>query len=56
MQADSKNAATGSGKARSSRKIDDDFESVAKRLECDEDKKRFEEKLGKLAKAKPKGK
>jgi hypothetical protein len=31
----------------------DDFASVAKRLECDEDKTRFEEKLGKLAKAKP---
>ena len=30
----------------------DDFESVAKRLECDEDKERFEKKLGKLAKAK----
>jgi len=29
-----------------------DFESVAKRLECDEDKGRFEKKLGKLAKAK----
>jgi hypothetical protein len=32
----------------------DDFKSVAKRLECDEDKGRFEAKLGKLAKAKPK--
>lgn len=32
----------------------DDFEAVAKRLECDEDKARFEAKLGKLAKAKPK--
>lgn len=32
----------------------DDFESVAKRLECDEDKARFEAKLGKLAKTKPK--
>jgi hypothetical protein len=30
----------------------DDFLSVAKRLECDEDKARFEAKLGKLAKAK----
>ena len=29
-----------------------DFESVAKRLECDDDKARFEAKLGKLAKAK----
>jgi len=32
----------------------DSFESVAKRLECDDDKVRFEKKLGKLAKAKPK--
>lgn len=32
----------------------DSFASVAKRLECDEDKDRFEAKLGKLAKAKPK--
>lgn len=31
----------------------DDFASVAKRLECDDDKARFEAKLGKLAKAKP---
>ena len=31
----------------------DDFKSVAKRLECDEDKKRFEEWLGKIARAKP---
>jgi hypothetical protein len=30
----------------------DDFVSVAKRLECDDDKARFEAKLGKLAKAK----
>jgi hypothetical protein len=30
-----------------------DFKSVAKRLECDEDRGRFEEKLGKLAKPKP---
>lgn len=29
----------------------DDFASVAKRLECDDDKARFEAKLGKLAKA-----
>ena len=36
----------------------DDFESVAKRLECDDDKEAFEKKLGKIAKAtphKPKG-
>jgi len=31
----------------------DDFEAVAKRLECDEDKDAFEAKLGKIAKAKP---
>jgi hypothetical protein len=31
----------------------DDFLSVAKRLECDDDKARFEKKLGELAKAKP---
>jgi hypothetical protein len=32
----------------------DDFESVAKRLECEDDKEAFEKKLGKIAKAKPK--
>lgn len=32
-----------------------DFESVARRLGCDEDKDRFEAKLGKIAKAKPRG-
>jgi hypothetical protein len=30
-----------------------DFESVVRRLGCDEDKERFEKKLGKIAKAKP---
>ncbi len=30
----------------------DDFESVAKRLGCDDDKATFEKKLGKIAKAK----
>ena len=30
----------------------DDFESVARRLGCDENKERFEAKLGKLARAK----
>ena len=35
-------------------KPSDDFISVARRLECDEDKERFEAKLGKIAKAKPK--
>jgi hypothetical protein len=29
----------------------DDFKSVAKRLECDEDRGRFEAKLGKIAEA-----
>jgi hypothetical protein len=33
----------------------DAFESVARRLECDEDKERFEGKLAKIAKVKPKG-
>jgi hypothetical protein len=32
---------------------DASFKSVAKRLECDEDKGRFEAKLGKIAKSKP---
>ena len=31
----------------------DDFKSVARRLECDEDKGRFEKKLGKIARVKP---
>jgi hypothetical protein len=34
----------------------DDFKSVARRLECDEDRERFEKKLGKIAKATPKPK
>jgi len=34
----------------------DDFKSVARALGCDEDKGRFEEKLKKIVKAKPKGK
>jgi hypothetical protein len=32
--------------------VPDDFVSVARRLECDEDKWRFEAKLGKIARAK----
>ncbi len=41
-------------KAKKSKKPKaDDFKSVAKRLECDEDKAAFEKKLGKIAKAKP---
>ena len=35
-------------------KRDDSFEAVAKRLGADEDKARFEAKLGKIAKAKQK--
>ena len=35
--------------------LTDDFESVARRLGADEDKASFEAKLGKIAKAKPKG-
>jgi hypothetical protein len=35
-------------------KESDDFESVAKRLECEDDKEAFEKKLGKIAKAKTK--
>lgn len=31
----------------------DDFKSVARRLECDEDKARFEAKLGRIAKGTP---
>lgn len=31
-------------------KRDDSFEAVAKRLGCDDDKERFEERLGKIAK------
>lgn len=39
-----------SRKAKPSPKADD-FLTVARRLECDEDKERFEKKLGKIAKA-----
>jgi len=34
-------------------KTHDSFEAVAKRLECDMDEGRFKEKLGKIARAKP---
>jgi hypothetical protein len=40
-------------KPRPKAKYADDFVSVARRLECDEDKERFERKLGKIATAKP---
>ena len=33
------------------RKVSDDFRAVARRLECDDDKERFEAKLRKIAKA-----
>jgi len=42
-------------KRRTQPQRDDSFEAVAKRLGADEDKARFEAKLGKIAKAKPKG-
>lgn len=38
------------------KKLPDDFESVARRLGCDEDKERFETRLGKIAKVKAKRK
>jgi hypothetical protein len=37
----------------SRRQTSDDFASVARRLECDEDKGRFEANLAKIAKVKP---
>ena len=40
-------------KAKVPRKSQDDFETVAKKLECDEDRDAFEAKLGKIAKTKP---
>jgi hypothetical protein len=42
-----------SAKRRTQHPPADDFKSAAGRLECDEDKGRFEKKLGKIAKAKP---
>jgi len=45
-----------SAKPRTQHPAKDDFKSVAKALGCDDDKARFEAKLGKLAKTKPKGK
>jgi hypothetical protein len=38
---------------RSASRPPDDFVSVSRRLECDEDKDRFEATLAKIAKAKP---
>ena len=45
-------------KSKKTKKVaPDDFASVARRLGVDEDKERFERKLGKIAKAKlPRGK
>jgi hypothetical protein len=39
-------------KRKPQRPLADDFKSVARRLGCDEDKERFEAKLGKIVKAK----
>jgi hypothetical protein len=41
--------------AASAQTLPQDFSSVARRLGVDEDKERFEAKLGKLAKTKPRG-
>jgi len=41
-------------KRRTQRALTDDFKSVARRLGCDDDKKRFEQRLGKLLEAKDK--
>ena len=55
MQTNSKKLGTRPAKAKAV-VSKDSFEAVAKRLECDDDKARFEAKLGKLAKAaKPSG-
>jgi hypothetical protein len=50
MQTNRKKSRTGPKSAEEAVAGKDSFESVAKRLECDEDKARFEAKLGKLAK------
>ena len=60
MSADNKASKSAASTARSSSRKrassePDDFVSVARRLECDEDKGRFEAKLGKIARAKQKG-
>lgn len=34
----------------------DKFKEAARELECDDDEKRFKERLGRVAKAQPKGK
>ena len=43
-------------KAKNAAKRDDSFEAVAKRLECDMDEKRFRQRLGQIARAKPSAK
>ena len=43
-------------KSKAKKKRNDSFESVAKRLGCDDDKDRFESRLAKIAKAKPSSK
>jgi len=48
-------ARKGVKKTRAASSEPDDFVSVARRLECDEDKSRFEEALRKIVRAKPKG-
>ena len=50
MQTGSKKPAARSSPGKVAGK--DSFEAVAKRLECDDDKARFEAKLGKIAKLK----
>lgn len=52
MQARSKKSAARSSTAKSDRV--ETFEAAARRLGCDDDKRRFEERLGKIAKAKSK--
>jgi hypothetical protein len=41
-----------SKETRKAEKKADDFKSVARRIECDEDKETFERKLGKIARQK----
>jgi hypothetical protein len=52
MQTGSKKSRTGPKSVKEAVADKDSFEAIAKTLECDEDKARFEAKLGKLAKSK----
>lgn len=52
MQTRSKKPATRPTKTDPHAVKSDDFESVARRLGCDDDKARFEKKLGKIGRAK----